>query len=83
MVLHLGKVVYMLVEQSVHILKFNNLEQLAADSAYEFAYILLTSALRGTVEGSPPSYRNTVRSHTWQANWSPKTSRSGGNRPHH
>jgi kynurenine formamidase len=44
--------VYLLAEQGVHILEFNNLEQLAADKAYEFAYILSTNALRGTVAGT-------------------------------
>lgn len=44
--------VYLLVEQGVHILEFNNLEQLAADRAYEFAYILSTNAIRGTVAGT-------------------------------
>jgi kynurenine formamidase len=44
--------VYLLVEQGVHILEFNNLEQLAADRAYEFCYILTTNALRGTVAGT-------------------------------
>jgi kynurenine formamidase len=44
--------VYLLVEQGVHILEFNNLEQLAADRAYEFAYFLTTNAIRGTVAGT-------------------------------
>lgn len=44
--------VYLLVEQGVHILEFHNLEQLAADRAYEFAYILTTNAIRGTVAGT-------------------------------
>ncbi len=44
--------VYLLVEQGVHILEFNNLERLAADRVYEFAYILTTNALRGTVAGT-------------------------------
>ncbi len=44
--------VYLLVDQGVHILEFNNLEQLAADRAYEFAYILSTNAIRGTVAGT-------------------------------
>jgi len=44
--------VYLLVEQGVHILEFNNLEALAADRAYEFAYILSTNAIRGTVAGT-------------------------------
>ena len=44
--------VYLLVDQGVHILEFHNLEQLAADEAYEFAYFLTTNALRGTVAGT-------------------------------
>jgi hypothetical protein len=44
--------VYLLVDQGVHILEFNNLEQLATDRAYEFAYILSTNAIRGTVAGT-------------------------------
>lgn len=44
--------VYLLVQQGVHILEFHNLERLAADRAYEFAYILTTNALRGTVAGT-------------------------------
>jgi hypothetical protein len=36
----------------VHILEFHNLEELAADQAYEFAYIATTNALRGTVAGT-------------------------------
>jgi len=44
--------VYLLVNQGVHILEFNNLEQLAADRAYEFAYVIVTNALKGTVAGT-------------------------------
>jgi kynurenine formamidase len=44
--------VYLLVEQGVHILEFNHLEALAADRVYEFAYILTTNAIRGTVAGT-------------------------------
>ena len=44
--------VYLLVQQGVHILEFNNLERLAADRAYEFAYFLTTNAIRGTVAGT-------------------------------
>lgn len=44
--------VYLLVEQGVHILEFHNLEQLAADRAYEFAYIATTNALKGSVAGT-------------------------------
>ena len=44
--------VYLLVEQGVHILEFHNLEALAADRVYEFAYIATTNAIRGTVAGT-------------------------------
>ena len=44
--------VFLLVEQGVHILEFHNLEQLAADRAYEFAYIATTNALKGSVAGT-------------------------------
>jgi kynurenine formamidase len=44
--------VYLLVDQGVHILEFHNLERLAADRAYEFAYFLTTNAIRGTVAGT-------------------------------
>jgi kynurenine formamidase len=43
---------YLLVEQGVHILEFHNLEALAADRVYEFAYIATTNAIRGTVAGT-------------------------------
>jgi kynurenine formamidase len=44
--------VYLLVEQGVHVLEFHNLEALAADRVYEFAYIATTNAIRGTVAGT-------------------------------
>jgi kynurenine formamidase len=44
--------VYLLVEQGVHIMEFHNLERLAADRVYEFAYVATTNALRGTVAGT-------------------------------
>src|ERR687896_2089952 len=44
--------VYLLVEQGVHILEFNNLERLATERVYEFAYFLTTNAIRGTVAGT-------------------------------
>ena len=44
--------VYLLVEQGVHILEFNNSSKLTADQAYEFAYFLTTNAIRGTVAGT-------------------------------
>ena len=44
--------VYLLVEQGVHVLEFHNLEALAADRVFEFAYFLTTNAIRGTVAGT-------------------------------
>jgi len=44
--------VYLLVQQGVHILEFHNMEQLAADRVYEFAYVATTNAIRGTVAGT-------------------------------
>jgi kynurenine formamidase len=44
--------VYLLVQQGVHILEFHNMEQLAADRVYEFAYLATTNAIRGTVAGT-------------------------------
>jgi kynurenine formamidase len=44
--------VYLLVEQGVHILEFHNLEGLAVDRVYEFAYVATTNAIRGTVAGT-------------------------------
>jgi kynurenine formamidase len=44
--------VYLLVEQGVHIMEFHNLERLAADRVYEFAYVATTNAIRGTVAGT-------------------------------
>jgi hypothetical protein len=43
---------FLTVPQGVHILEFNNLERLAADRVYEFAYFLTTNAIRGTVAGT-------------------------------
>ncbi|MBD0270848.1 MAG: cyclase family protein [Acetobacteraceae bacterium] len=44
--------VYLLVNQGVHIGEFHNLERLAADRVYEFAYVATTNAIRGTVAGT-------------------------------
>jgi kynurenine formamidase len=44
--------VYLLVQQGVHIMEFHNLEQLAADRVFEFAYVATTNAIRGTVAGT-------------------------------
>ncbi|MGA0594735.1 cyclase family protein [Enterovirga sp. CN4-39] len=44
--------VYLLMQQGVHIMEFHNLERLAADRVYEFAYVATTNAIRGTVAGT-------------------------------
>ena len=44
--------VYLLVQQGVHIMEFHNLERLAADRVYEFAYMATTNAIRGSVAGT-------------------------------
>ncbi|GAA0590770.1 cyclase family protein [Craurococcus roseus] len=44
--------VYLLVNQGVHIGEFHNMERLAADRVYEFAYVATTNAIRGTVAGT-------------------------------
>lgn len=44
--------VYLLVQQGVHIMEFHNLEALARDRIYEFAYMATTNAIRGTVAGT-------------------------------
>jgi kynurenine formamidase len=44
--------VYLLVNQGVHIGEFHNLERLAADRVYEFAYVATTNAIRGSVAGT-------------------------------
>ena len=44
--------VYLLVQQGVHIGEFHNMERLAADRVYEFAYMATTNAIRGTVAGT-------------------------------
>jgi kynurenine formamidase len=44
--------VYLLMQQGVHIMEFHNLERLAADRVYEFAYMATTNAIRGTVAGT-------------------------------
>jgi kynurenine formamidase len=44
--------VYLLVQQGVHIGEFHNMERLAADRVYEFAYVATTNAIRGTVAGT-------------------------------
>ena len=44
--------VYLLVRQGVHILEFHNLENLAEDKAYKFAYILGVNKIQGTAAGT-------------------------------
>jgi kynurenine formamidase len=43
--------VYLLIEQGVHVGEFHNLEGLAKDKAYEFAYICTVNKLRGSAAG--------------------------------
>jgi kynurenine formamidase len=43
--------VYLLIEQGVHIGEFHNLEALARDKAYEFAYICGVNTIRGAAAG--------------------------------
>lgn len=43
--------VYLLIEQGVHIGEFHDLEELAKDKAYEFAYICTTNKIKGTAAG--------------------------------
>ncbi len=42
---------YLLIQQGVHIAEFHNMEQLAKDKAYEFAYIGCTNRIKGTSAG--------------------------------
>lgn len=42
---------YLLVRQGVHIGEFHNLEELARDRAYEFAYICLVNKIKGATAG--------------------------------
>jgi len=42
---------YLLIEQGVHIGEFHNLEGLAKDRAYEFAYICGVNNIKGTAAG--------------------------------
>ena len=43
--------VYLLIEQGVHIGEFHNLEELAKDKAYEFAYVCSVNKIKGAVAG--------------------------------
>ena len=43
---------YLIPMQGVHILEYNNLEQLAADRTYKFAYCLGVNKIKGTTAGT-------------------------------
>ncbi len=43
---------YLLPMQGVHILEYNNCEELAAERTYKFAYVLGVNKLRGTTAGT-------------------------------
>jgi kynurenine formamidase len=43
---------YLLVRQGVHILEFHYLEELAAEKAYKFAYVLGVNKIKGTTAGT-------------------------------
>jgi len=42
---------YLLIQQGVHVAEFHNLEDLAKDRAYEFAYVCTTNRIKGTAAG--------------------------------
>ena len=42
---------YLLIEQGVHIAEFHNLEALAKEKVYEFAYIAITNKIKGATAG--------------------------------
>ncbi|HEY8477189.1 MAG TPA: cyclase family protein, partial [Chloroflexota bacterium] len=44
--------VYLLVRQGVHILEFQNLEEVAADKTYKFAYVLGVNKIKGAAAGT-------------------------------
>jgi kynurenine formamidase len=44
--------IYLLARQGVHILEYQNLEHLAEDKVYKFAYILGVNKIRGTAAGT-------------------------------
>jgi len=44
--------IYLLVRQGVHILEFQNLEDLARDEVYKFAYVLGVNKIRGAAAGT-------------------------------
>ena len=43
--------VYLLIEQGVHIAEFHNLEALAMEKVYEFAYVAMTNKIKGSTAG--------------------------------
>jgi kynurenine formamidase len=44
--------VYLLARQGVHILEYQNLEELAEDEVYKFAYILGVNKIKGSTAGT-------------------------------
>jgi kynurenine formamidase len=44
--------IYLLARQGVHILEYQNLENLAEDKVYEFAYVLGVNKIRGAAAGT-------------------------------
>jgi hypothetical protein len=44
--------VYLLVRQGVHILEYQNLEDLASDEVYKFAYVLGVNKIKGATAGT-------------------------------
>jgi kynurenine formamidase len=44
--------IYLLARQGVHILEYQNLEHLAEDKVYKFAYVLGVNKIRGTAAGT-------------------------------
>ena len=44
--------VYLLVRQGVYILEYQNLEQLAEDQVYKFAYVLGVNKIKGAAAGT-------------------------------
>ena len=44
--------IYLLARQGVHILEYQNLEHLAEDEVYKFAYILGVNKIKGTAAGT-------------------------------
>ena len=44
--------IYLLARQGVHVLEYQNLEHLAEDKVYKFAYILGVNKIRGTAAGT-------------------------------